>query len=161
MNRLILLMCVVLITLQSHSSGMYEEASKVGINNNCLSQLKMLTDVLQPIGVNLVSYKIEDPSKSPSYHFGQQKNKDGSTTFTVSLSPKEEVCSWSYTATTVFDDTSCSDVKKAYMNSFPNMQVLIEEQGFGVLKANSSLSVMTVERGDSACTVLKTESQFF
>ena len=73
MNRLILLMCVVLITLQSHSSGMYEEASKVGINNNCLSQLKMLTDVLQPIGVNLVSYKIEDPSKSPSYHFGQQK----------------------------------------------------------------------------------------
>jgi len=30
-----------------------------------------------------------------------------------------------------------------------------------VLQANSSLAVMTVERGDSACTVLKTEAQFF
>jgi len=49
-------------------------------------------------------------------------------------------------------------LKKAYMNSFPNMQVMLEDQDYGVLRVpNSSLSVLTVERGDSAFTVLKTE----
>ncbi len=159
MDGLILLICAALITFQSHSAGMYEEAEKLNINSYCLPQLKMLTNHLSPQGMFLTVWNTNNISENSTSHFGQQRNTDGSTTHAITLSPTKEGCNWSYTETVAFDNTSCSSLKQTYEKLIPNIQVELEDQNYIMLKEpKTTLIIMMTERNNSACTVFKTEN---
>jgi hypothetical protein len=161
MNKLMLLMCMVLITFQSHSAGMYENAKEVGINGRCLSDLKFLTDYLKPDGAVLNFVNPSNPNEYSSYHIGLKNNIDGSTAYIVSLSPKNNNCSYSYSRVNSYDKDSCTVVRKKLESLDGNLKIILDQQGYTALKNldNNTLIVMT-ERNPTACTVIETQSVF-
>jgi len=159
MNKLMLLMCMVLITFQSHSAGMYEDAKEFGINGRCLSDLKSLTDYLKPGGANLNLVNPSNPNEYNSHHIGLQRNADGSTAYIVTLSPKNNNCSYSYSKVTSFDKDNCAVIRKKIDSLGANIKLILDQQGYTVLKNldNNTFIVMT-ERNPTACTVIETQS---
>ena len=159
MNRLILLMFAILITLQSHSAGMYEDAKEVGINDRCLSDLKLLTDYLKPDGANLNFVNLSNPNKYNSYHIGLKNNIDGSTAYIVSLSPRNNNCSYSYSKVSSYDKDNCTVIRKRLDSLGGNLKLILDQQGYTALKNldNNTFIVMT-ERNPTACTVIETQS---
>ena len=69
MNKLMLLMCTILIAFQSHSgSGIYEDAVKEGVSSKCLTHLKGLSVYLSVAGIYITRVNPNNPSNSQSFH---------------------------------------------------------------------------------------------
>ena len=160
MNRLILLMCAVLITFQSHSN-IYEKAVEQGVSSKCLTHLKALSAFLNADGLNQTVTHPNNPSNSQSYHSAISKNTDGSSSYTIILILTGDRCSWSYSKTTNFDETSCVNLKKQFEDKLPNLKIQVEQNGYtSMLNPDNGLNIMMVERGDQSCTSITSQSQF-
>lgn len=162
MNKLMLLMCTILIAFQSHSgSGIYEDAVKEGVSSKCLTHLKALSAFLNADGLNQTVTHPNNPSNSQSYHSAISKNTDGSSSYTIILIPTGDRCSWSYSKTTNFDETSCVNLKKQFEDKLPNLKIQVEQNGYtSMLNPDNGLNIMMVERGDQSCTSITSQSQF-
>jgi hypothetical protein len=161
MNKLMLLMCMVLITFQSHSAGMYENAKEVGINGRCLSELKSLTDYLKPSGFDLNLIKTPNPSKHGSTHIGLQKNLDGSTAHIVSLNPKNSSCSYSYSKVVTLNTGNCNTIKEQLTSLGSNLKIILDEKGYTAFKnSDNNAYFIMIEPSPTTCTFIETQAVF-
>ena len=155
-------MCMVLITFQSHSAGMYENAKEVGINGRCLSELKSLTDYLKPSGFDLNLIKTPNPSKHGSTHIGLQKNLDGSTAHIVSLNPKSNGCSYSYSKVVTFNTSNCNTIKEQLASNLgSNLKIMLDEKGYTAFKnSDNNAYFIMIEPSPTTCTFIETQAVF-
>ena len=163
MTRLILLMCVVLITFQSHSTGLYESSKALGINQTCLSELKKISGFLNTGGL-MINWAYPTASdSSSSYHYSVQtlSEADGVRTNIITLNPANDKCSWSYSTIQTLD-RKCSDIKTSYMDMATDIKELVNQNGSVVLFIpKTSLYVMMTEyRNGECCSFVTTQRNF-
>ena len=162
MNKLMLLMCTGLITLQSHSAGMYEQSKKLGVNSHCLSDLKGLTDYLKPVGANLNFVHPSNPGKHTSSHISLQKGIDGSTAYIVSLNPKSNGCSYSYSKVVTFNTSNCNTIKEQLASNLgSNLKIMLDEKGYTIFNnSDNNVYILMTEPTPTTCTAIETQIVF-
>ena len=104
----VFLIVFILISGQVNSEGLFEDASKRGINETCALYLSQIEETFELNGLNVTFAHPENPSLFPSLHISSQKYNNGTSTFSATLSPDKDYCYLSTMHITSVNNQSCS-----------------------------------------------------
>ena len=157
--KLILIISISLFSSQSFSSSLAEDAKDRGINETCNEYLSQIENSYGINGLNITFAHPKNPSSLPSLHVSSQKYNNGSSSFSVTLTPDGEYCYLSTILVTSINNQSCSEVAQIKIENDQNLQVSVYAEGnYTILTpSDGSFQAILTKSGDNSCTM--TESR--
>ena len=110
-------------------------------------------------GLNITFAHPKNPSLLPSLHVSSKKYNNGSSSFSVTLTPDGEYCYLSTILVTSINNQSCSEVAQIKIENDQNLQVSVYAEGnYTILTpSDGSFQAILTKSGESSCTM--TESR--
>jgi hypothetical protein len=157
--KLISIISILLFSSQSYSSSLAEDAKDRGINETCNEYLSQIENSYGINGLNITFAHPKNPSLLPSLHVSSQKYNNGSSSFSVTLTPDGEYCYLSTILVTSINNQSCSEVAQIKIENDQNLQVSVYAEGnYTILTpSDGSFQAILTKSGESSCTM--TESR--
>ena len=157
--KLISIISILLFSSQSYSSSLAEDAKDRGINETCNEYLSQIENSYGINGLNITFAHPKNPSLLPSLHVSSQKYNNGSSSFSVTLTPDGEYCYVSTILVTSINNQSCSEVAQIKIENDQNLQVSVYAEGnYTILTpSDGSFQAILTKSGESSCTM--TESR--
>ena len=157
--KLNLIISILLFSSQSYSSSLAEDAKDRGINETCNEYLSQIENSYGINGLNITFAHPKNPSLLPSLHVSSKKYNNGSSSFSVTLTPDGEYCYLSTILVTSINNQSCSEVAQIKIENDQNLQVSVYAEGnYTILTpSDGSFQAILTKSGESSCTM--TESR--
>ena len=157
--KLISIFSILLFSSKSFSSSLAEDAQDRGINETCNEYLSQIENSYGINGLNITFAHPKNPSLLPSLHVSSQKYNNGSSSFSVTLTPDGEYCYLSTILVTSINNQSCSEVAQIKIENDQNLQVSVYAEGnYTILTpSDGSFQAILTKSGESSCTM--TESR--
>ena len=135
------------------------EAQERGISATCSSYLGQLEESYDLNGLNITFAHPSDPSIYPSLHMSNKKYNNGSSVFSVTLSPDGEFCYVSTVHVTQVNTQNCNDITMLKVAEDPTVNVTIYADGDHsiITPENNIYQLILVNNGENSCTL--TESR--
>jgi len=142
----------------SNAESLFEDASKRGINETCALYLSQIEDTYNIQGLNITFAHPKNPSIYPSLHISSQKYNNGTSTFSVTLSPDGDYCYLSTMHITSVDDQSCKKITELKVEVDPNLKVeTYAEGGYSIITpSDNSYQIILASFGENGCTINET-----
>ena len=152
------LIVFILISGQVNSEGLFEDASKRGINETCALYLSQIEETFDLNGLNVTFAHPENPSLFPSLHISSQKYNNGTSTFSATLSPDKDYCYLSTMHITSVNNQSCSEISQIKIESDPDLNVENYAEGsYSIITpSDSSYQIILTSFGEKGCTINET-----
>jgi len=158
-NFKIFTLIILLLSTNSFASSLAEDAKNRGINETCSNYLDQVIAPYRLNGLNITFAHPENPSNFPSLHISSQKYNNGSSSFSVTLTPDGEYCYLSTVFITAINNQSCSEIAQIKTSNDENLQASNYAEGNYIIltpKDNSYQMILT-SSGEYGCTL--TESR--
>jgi len=154
----ILFICCLIFSHPSLADGLFEDASKRGINETCALYLSQIEDTYDLQGLNITFAHPENPSIYPSLHISSQKYNNGTTIFSATLVPDQEYCYLSSMNITSVDNQSCKAIAQIKSDASNDLKVNSYAEGaYTILTpADRSYQIILTTLGDNGCTINET-----
>ena len=126
MNHLIRLIVLILGGLSTNiviAATLAIDAQERGINSTCSSYLSQIEESYDLNGLNITFAHPSNPSLYPSLHVSSKKYNNGSSIFSVNLSPDGEYCYVSTVHITSVKTQSCSEITTLKVAEDPSLKV--------------------------------------
>ncbi len=162
MNRLfslIVLSLSILITNIVIANTITNEAQERGINSTCSSYLGQLEESFDLNGLNITFAHPSDPSLYPSLHVSSKKYNNGSSIFSVNLSPDGEYCYVSTLNLTLVNTQSCSDITILKLAEDPSLKVTTYAEGdYSIITSEeNNYQIILISNGELSCMMTETQ----
>ena len=157
--RKIFVLMVLLLSTQSFSSSLAEDAKNRGINETCSNYLEQIESSYGLNGLNITFAHPEKPLEFPSLHISLQKYNNGSSSFSATLTPDGDYCYLSTIMTTAINNQSCLEIAQLKVSDDDNLQASNYGDGKFIIlspKDNTYQTILT-SSGENICTI--TESR--
>ena len=83
---------ILIYSLGSQSSTLFEDSKSRGINQTCSSYLGQIEESYELNGLNITFAHSTNPEDFPSLHVSTQKYNNGASSFSATLTPDGEYC---------------------------------------------------------------------
>ena len=162
MNHLLRLIFLTLGGLIANiviAASLSSEAQERGISATCSSYLGQLEESYDLNGLNITFAHPSDPSLYPSLHVSNKKYNNGSSVFSMSLSPDGEFCYVSTVHVTQVNTQNCNDITMLKVAEDPTVNVTIYADGdYSIITPENNIyQLILVNNGENSCTL--TESR--
>ena len=162
MNNLIRLTVLTLGSLIANiviADTLANESRERGINSVCSSYIDQLTESYDLNGLNVTFAHHSDPSLYPSLHLSTKKYNNGTSIFSVTLSPDGEFCYVSTVNVTQMNDQNCNEIAKTKVTEDPTVNVTTYVDGdYSIITPENNIyQLVLINNGENSCTV--TESR--
>ena len=157
--RLIVLTLGSLIANMVIAESLSNEAQSRGINSVCSSYIDQLSESYDLNGLNVTFAHPSDPSLYPSLHLSSKKYNNGTSIFSVTLSPDGEFCYVSTIHVTQMNDQNCNEITKIKVAEDPTVNITIYADGdYSIITPENNIyQLILVDNGENSCTL--TESR--
>ena len=157
--RLIFLTLGGLIANIVIAASLSSEAQERGISATCSSYLGQLEESYDLNGLNITFAHPSDPSLYSSLHLSSKKYNNGTSIFSVTLSPDGEFCYVSTIHVTQMNDQNCNEITKIKVAEDPTVNVTIYADGaYSIITPENNIyQLILVDNGKNSCTL--TESR--
>ena len=157
--RLIVLILGGLITNIVIAATLTSDAQERGINSTCSSYLSQIEESYDLNGLNITFAHPSNPSLYPSLHVSSKKYNNGSSIFSVNLSPDGEYCYVSTVNVTQVNTENCNDITMLKVAEDPTVNVTIYADGdYSIITPENNIyQLILVNNGENSCTL--TESR--
>ena len=157
--KLISIFSILLFSSKSFSSSLAEDAQDRGINETCNEYLSQIENSYGINGLNITFAHPKNPSILPSLHVSSQKYNNGSSSFSVTLTPDGEYCYLSTILVTSINNQSCSEIAQIKIENDQNLQVSVYAEGNYTIitPSDGSFQAILTKSGENSCTM--TESR--
>ena len=135
------------------------EAQERGISATCSSYLGQLEESYDLNGLNITFAHPSDPSLYPSLHLSSKKYNNGTSIFSVTLSPDGEFCYVSTVHVTQVNNQNCNDITILKVAEDPTVNVTIYADGdYSIITPENNIyQLILINNGENSCTL--TESR--
>ena len=156
--KLIILSLSGLITNIAISETLVIDAQERGINSTCVSYLGQIEESYGLSGLNITFAHPSNPSLLPSLHISTKNYNNGSSTFSVTLSPDGDYCYLSTINVTSVNNQSCEGITSLKMEESPSLNITTYADGvFTILTPpDSSYQLILTITGENGCTMTET-----
>ena len=157
--RLIVLTLGGLITNIVVADTLANEAQARAINSVCSSYIGQLSENYDLNGLNITFAHSNEPSLYPSLHLSSKKYNNGTSIFSVTLSPDGEYCYVSTVHVTQVNTQNCNDITMLKVAEDPTVNVTIYADGdYSIITPENNIyQLILVTNGENSCTL--TESR--
>jgi len=160
MSHLFRLVVLTICSLIAHiviAATLSSEAQDRGLNSTCVSYLGQIEESYDVNGLNITFAHPDDPSLYPSLHVSNKKYNNGSTVFSVNLSPDGEYCYVSTINVTEVNTQNCNDITMLKIAEDSTLDVTIYADGdFSILNPeNNSYQIILIDNGEQSCTMVE------
>ena len=157
--RLIFLTLGGLIANIVIANTLSSEAQERGISATCSSYLGQLEESYDLNGLNITFAHPSDPSLYPSLHLSTKKYNNGTSIFSVTLSPDGEFCYVSTVNVTQMNDQNCNEIAKTKVTEDPTVNVTTYVDGdYSIITPENNIyQLILINNDENSCTV--TESR--
>ena len=161
MNYLIKLLILTLgglITNIAISETLVIDAQERGINSTCVSYLGQIEESYGLSGLNITFAHPSNPSLLPSLHISTKNYNNGSSTFSVTLSPDGDYCYLSTVNVTSINNQNCEEITSLKKEESPSLKETTYAEGvFTILTpSDNSYQVILTVTGENSCTMTET-----
>ena len=155
--KLLLITIFTLITNIVIASSLTNDALERGINSTCASYLGQIEESYDLNGLNITFAHPSDPSLYTSLHVSNKKYNNGSSVFSVTLSPDGEYCYVSTVNVTKVNTQNCNDITMLKVAEDSTLNVTIYADGdFSVITPeDNSYQTVLISNGDHSCTLIE------
>ena len=149
---------IILFSINSNASSLFEDAKERGINNTCNSYLDQIEKSYNLNGLNITFAHPINPSKFPSLHISTQKYNNGASTFSATLTPDKDYCYVSTVFVTSITNQSCSEITSIKIEN--NKDMILSDYSDGAYTilspSDDSYQIILTSAGDTSCTMTET-----
>ena len=161
MNHLIRIIVLVLGGLIANiviAATLTIDAQERGINSTCSSYLSQLEESYDLSGLNLTLAYPSDPSLYPSMHVSSKKYNNGSSIFSVNLTPDGEYCYVSTVNITSVNTQSCSEITTLKVAEDPSLKVTTYAEGdYSIITSEeNNYQIILISNGELSCMMTET-----
>ena len=155
--RLIVLTLVGLIANIVIAATLSSEAQERGINSTCLSYLGQIEESNDLNGLNITFAHPSDPSFYPSLHVSNKKYNNGSSVFSMSLSPDGEYCYVSTVNVTEVNTQNCNDISILKVSEDSTVKVTVYADGdyYLITPEDNTYQLILINNGEQSCTMVE------
>jgi hypothetical protein len=156
--KLIILSLSGLITNIAISETLVIDAQERGINSTCVSYLGQIEESYGLSGLNITFAHPSNPSLLPSLHISTKNYNNGSSTFSVTLSPDGDYCYLSTINVTSVNNQNCEEITSLKKEESPSLQEAAYSDGaFTILTPpDNSYQLILTAAGENSCTMTET-----
>ncbi len=156
--RQLIVFSSLLFFTNSFASSLAQDAMNRGINTTCNNYLNQIESSYELSGLNITFAHPENPSKLPSLHISAQKYNNGSSSFSVTLTPDGEYCYLSSVMVTAVNNQSCSEIAKIKAENDQNLKISDYADGnYTILTpADATFQLILTSSGNNSCTMTET-----
>ena len=161
MNHLIRLIVLILGGLSTNiviAATLAIDAQERGINSTCFSYLSQIEESYDLNGLNITFAHPSDPSLYPSLHVSSRKYNNGSSIFSVNLSPDGEYCYVSTVNLTLVNTQSCTDITILKVAEDSSLKVTNYADGdYSIITSQeNSYQIILISNGEHSCMMAET-----
>jgi len=161
MNYLIKLLILTLgglITNIAISETLVIDAQERGINSTCVSYLGQIEESYGLKGLNITFAHPSNPSLLPSLHISAKNYNNGSSTFSVTLSPDGDYCYLSTVNVTSINNQNCEEITSLKKEESPSLkEATYADDAFTILTPpDNSYQIILTASGENSCTMTET-----
>jgi hypothetical protein len=161
MNYLIKLLILTLgglITNIAISETLVIDAQERGINSTCVSYLGQIEESYGLSGLNITFAHPSNPSLLPSLHISAKNYNNGSSTFSVTLSPDGDYCYLSTVNVTSINNQNCEEITSLKKEESPSLkEATYADDAFTILTPpDNSYQIILTASGENSCTMTET-----
>ena len=156
--RKILLLVLIMFSSIVSASSLSNDAIDRGINLTCSKYLNQIEKSYNLNGLNITFAHPENPALLPSLHISSQKYNNGSSTFSVTLTPDNDFCYISTVMVTSVNNQTCSEISQIKLETNSELQASSYADGdFTIItpKDNTYQIILTTQ-GETGCTMSET-----
>ena len=148
----------LLISINAYGLSLTEDAIERGISQTCSSYLTQLEKSYNSNGLNITFAHPTNPAVLPSLHISTQKYNNGSSIFSVTLTPDQEYCYISTVLVTSVNTQTCNEISQLKLETNPELQVTSYADGdFTIIAPKDNLyQIILTIQGDTGCTMTET-----
>ena len=162
MNHFIRLIVLTLGSLIANiviAESLSNEAQSRGINSVCSSYIDQLSESYDLNGLNVTFAHPSDPSLYPSLHLSSKKYNNGTSIFSVTLSPDGEYCYVSTVNVTQMNNQNCNEISELKVAEDPTVNVTVYADGdYSIITPKNNIyQLILINSGENSCTM--TESR--
>ena len=162
MNHLIRLIVLTLGSLIANiviADTLESEAQERGINSVCSSYIGQLAETYDLNGLNITFAHPGDPSLYPSLHLSTKKFNNGTSVFSITLSPDGEYCYVSTVHVTQINEQNCNEISELKVAEDPTVNVTVyADDDYTIITPNNNIyQLILIKSGENSCTL--TESR--
>ena len=156
--KLIILTLGGLITNIAISETLAIDAQERGINSTCASYLSQIEESYSLNGLNITFAHPSDPSLLPSLHISTKNYNNGSSTFSVTLSPDGDYCYLSTVIVTSVNNQNCEEITSMKKEEIPSLNETTYADGvFTILTPpDNKFQLILTTSGENGCTMTET-----
>ena len=160
MKRYFKILIITIFTLITNiviASTLTNDAIERGINSTCASYLGQLEESFDFNGLNITFAHPTNPSLYPSLHVSNKKYNNGSTVFSVNLSPDGEYCYVSTINVTEVNTQNCNDITLLKVAEDSTLKVTIYADGdFSIISPeDDNYQIILIDNGEQSCTMVE------
>ena len=155
--RLIVLTLGGLIANTVIATNLTSDAQERGINSTCASYLGQLEESFDLNGLNITFAHPSDPSLYPSLHVSNKKYNNGSSVFSMSLSPDGEYCYVSTVNVTEVNTQNCNDISILKVSEDSTLKVTVYADGdyYLITPEDNTYQLILINNGEQSCTMVE------
>jgi len=148
----------LLLSVNVYASSLSDDAVERGISETCITYLNQVEKSYKLSGLNITFAHPENPSSLTSLHISSQKYNNGSSTFSVTLTPDEEYCYISTVLVTSVNNQTCSEILQIKLETNSELQTSSYADGdFTIITPNdNTYQIILTSQGETGCTMSET-----
>ena len=149
---------LLLLSINVYALSLSDDAIERGVSETCTSYLNQVEKSYNLSGLNITFAHPENPALLPSLHISSQKYNNGSSTFSVTLTPDNDFCYISTVMVTSVNNQTCSEISQIKLETNSELQASSYADGdFTIItpKDNTYQIILTTQ-GETGCTMTET-----